>query len=43
VIGISHQLKVPVKYIGLGEKVTDLQPFNGKDFVESLFNDSKNL
>ena len=28
VIGISHQLKVPVKYIGLGEKMTDLQPFN---------------
>lgn len=43
VIGISNQLKVPVKYIGLGEKVTDLQPFNGKDFVESLFNDSKSL
>lgn len=43
VIGISHQLKVPVKYIGLGEKVTDLQPFCGRDFVESLFNDSENL
>lgn len=37
VIGISHQLKVPVKYIGLGEKITDLQPFNRKDFVNSLF------
>lgn len=37
VIGISHQLKVPVKYIGLGEKMTDLQPFNCKEFVESLF------
>ena len=37
VIGISHQLKVPVKYIGLGEKMTDLQPFNRKDFVQSLF------
>lgn len=35
VIGISHQLKVPVKYIGLGEKMTDLQPFNRKDFVNS--------
>ena len=31
VIGISHQLKVPVKYIGLGEKMTDLQPFNRKE------------
>lgn len=39
VIGISHQLKVPVKYIGLGEKMTDLQPFNRQDFVESLFAD----
>ncbi len=37
VIGISHQLKVPVKYIGLGEKMTDLQPFSRKDFVETLF------
>lgn len=37
VIGISNQLKVPVRYIGLGEKMTDLQPFNCKDFVESLF------
>lgn len=37
VIGISHQLKVPVRYIGLGEKMTDLQPFNSYEFVESLF------
>lgn len=37
VIGISHQLKVPVKYIGLGEKMTDMQPFNQTEFVESLF------
>ena len=36
VIGISHQLKVPVKYIGLGEKMTDLQPFNRQEFVRSL-------
>lgn len=41
VIGISHQLKVPVKYIGLGEKMTDLQPFNRVEFVESLFSDTK--
>lgn len=40
VIGISHQLKVPVKYIGLGEKMTDLQPFNRKEFVISLFEGS---
>ncbi len=37
VIGISDQLKVPVKYIGLGEQMEDLQLFNRKDFVDSLF------
>lgn len=37
VIGISHELQVPVKYIGLGEKMTDLQSFNRIDFVNSLF------
>jgi fused signal recognition particle receptor len=37
VIGISDQFKIPVKYIGLGEKAEDLQIFNKKDFVESLF------
>ena len=36
VIGISDQLKVPVKYIGLGEKMEDLQLFNKKEFVDSL-------
>ena len=39
VIGISDQLKVPVKYIGLGEGMEDLQLFNKKQFVNSLFND----
>lgn len=37
VIGISDQLKVPVKYIGLGEKMEDLQLFNKKEFIDSLF------
>ncbi|WP_134202816.1 signal recognition particle-docking protein FtsY [uncultured Algoriphagus sp.] len=37
VIGISDQFKIPVKYIGVGEKVTDLQLFNRKEFVDSLF------
>ena len=41
VIGISNQLKVPVKFIGLGEKVTDLQPFNRIEFVDSLFDGAK--
>jgi len=37
VIGISDQLKIPVKYIGVGEKMGDLHIFNKKEFVESLF------
>lgn len=37
VIGISDQLKVPVKYIGLGEQMDDLQLFNKREFVDSLF------
>ena len=40
VIGISDQLKVPVKYIGLGEGIENLQLFNKKQFVESLFGDN---
>ena len=37
VIGISDLFKIPVKYIGLGEGITDLQVFDNKSFVESLF------
>jgi fused signal recognition particle receptor len=37
VVGISDQLKVPVKYIGLGEGMEDLQLFNKRQFVDSLF------
>ncbi len=37
VIGISDQFKIPVKYIGLGERMEDLQVFDKKAFVESLF------
>ena len=37
VIGISRQFKIPVKYIGLGEGMDDLQPFNRRAFVDSLF------
>ena len=36
VIGISDQFKIPVRYIGLGEKMTDLQTFNRIEFVKSL-------
>ncbi len=38
VIGISDQFKIPVKYIGIGEKKEDLQVFNKEEFVDSLFN-----
>ena len=37
VIGISDQFKIPVRYIGLGERAEDLQPFNRREFVDSLF------
>lgn len=37
VIGVSDQFKIPVKYIGVGESVDDLQLFNKKEFVNSLF------
>jgi fused signal recognition particle receptor len=36
-VGISNELKIPVRYIGIGEKVDDLRDFNAKDFVEALF------
>ncbi|WP_448520293.1 signal recognition particle-docking protein FtsY [Rhodoflexus sp.] len=37
VIGISDQFKIPVKYIGVGEKIEDLQIFNRDEFVDSFF------
>ncbi len=37
VIGISDQFKIPVKYIGIGEKMEDLQIFRSEEFVKSLF------
>lgn len=41
VIGISDQFKTPVKYIGLGERMEDLQVFNRQEFVDSLFGNEK--
>jgi fused signal recognition particle receptor len=41
VIGISDEFKIPVKYIGVGEKIDDLQTFNKKEFVDSLFEKTK--
>jgi fused signal recognition particle receptor len=41
VIGISDQFQIPVKYIGLGEKLEDLQIFRRREFVDTLFSDAK--
>ena len=41
VIGISDQFQIPVKYIGVGEKMEDLQLFNGEEFVDSFFKKRK--
>ena len=38
VIGISNQFQIPVKYIGIGEGINDLQKFNTYEFIDSLFN-----
>lgn len=38
VIGVSDQFHIPVKYIGIGEGIDDLQVFNRTEFVDSLFN-----
>jgi len=40
VIGISDEFKIPVKYIGVGEKATDLQVFNKAEFVDSFFKET---
>jgi fused signal recognition particle receptor len=37
IVGISHQLGMPIKFIGIGEKVEDLRPFDAEDFVKALF------
>ncbi|MBN1277489.1 MAG: signal recognition particle-docking protein FtsY [Deltaproteobacteria bacterium] len=37
VVGISHQLGIPIRYIGIGEKIDDLRPFDPDDFVKAIF------
>jgi fused signal recognition particle receptor len=37
IVGISNELKIPIEYIGIGEKADDLQPFNPVEFVQALF------
>ena len=41
VIGISDQFQIPVKYIGLGEGIDDLQVFDKEEFVDSLFGENE--
>jgi fused signal recognition particle receptor len=41
VIGISDQFRIPVKYIGIGEKIEDLQVFDKNEFVDSLFSNQE--
>ena len=40
VIGIKEELNIPIKYIGVGEQIDDLRPFNSKDFVDALFEET---
>lgn len=37
IVGISNELKLPIQYIGIGEKIEDLQPFNPREFVQAIF------
>lgn len=37
IFAIAQQLRIPIRFIGIGEKIDDLRPFNAKDFVEALF------
>ncbi len=43
VIPIHNELSIPVKYIGVGEGIDDLQPFNAKEFVEGIFENGENI
>jgi fused signal recognition particle receptor len=38
IVGICHDLKLPIRYIGIGEKTEDLQPFDPQEFVTAIFN-----
>lgn len=37
IIGISNEQELPVKFVGVGEQVDDLQPFNAKEFADAIF------
>jgi fused signal recognition particle receptor len=40
ILGIADQLRIPVRYIGVGERVEDLREFEADDFVEALFGEN---
>jgi fused signal recognition particle receptor len=42
IVGIAERLKLPVRYVGLGENLEDLRPFDAREFVEALFSESEN-
>jgi fused signal recognition particle receptor len=42
IVGIAERLKLPVRYVGLGENLEDLRPFDVREFVEALFSESEN-
>jgi fused signal recognition particle receptor len=42
IVGIAERLKLPVRYVGLGENLEDLRPFDPREFVEALFSESEN-
>ena len=39
VLAIKHDMNIPVRYIGVGEQINDLQPFNSKEFSNALFDE----
>jgi fused signal recognition particle receptor len=39
-IGVVSEVKIPIKYLGVGEKIGDLRPFHKKEFIESLISES---
>jgi fused signal recognition particle receptor len=41
VVAIQRELALPIKFIGLGEKADDLQPFDAKQFAEALFSEKE--
>jgi fused signal recognition particle receptor len=41
ILGIADQLRIPVRFIGVGERVDDLREFDAEDFVEALFGEAQ--